>query len=46
MGSVDVTEFHADTIMCAWVGEESDLKIREKALRAAIEVAETVRSTI
>jgi adenylate cyclase len=40
---VDVTEFHADTIMCAWVGEESDRKIREKALLAALEVVDTVR---
>jgi adenylate cyclase len=40
---VDVTEFHADTIMCAWVGEESDPRIREKALLAALDVADTVR---
>ena len=39
---VDVTEFHADTIMCAWVGEEDDPELRRKAVHAAIEVVEAI----
>lgn len=39
---VDVTEFHADTIMCAWIGEPDDPEIRRKAVRAAIEVVRAI----
>lgn len=39
---VDVTEFHADTIMCAWIGEPDDDEIRRRALTAAIEVVEAI----
>lgn len=41
---VDVTEFHADTIMCAWVGEPGDVEVRRKAVRAAIEVAHAIET--
>lgn len=39
---VDVTEFHADTIMCAWIGEPDDPEIRRKAVHAAIEVVRAI----
>jgi adenylate cyclase len=41
---VDVTEFHADTIMCAWVGEPGDAGVRRKALCAALEVTRAIES--
>jgi adenylate cyclase len=39
---VGVTEFHADTIMCAWIGEPDDLETRRKAVRAALEVVRAI----
>lgn len=41
---VDVTEFHADTIMCAWIGEPDDPEVRRKAVRAAIEVVHAIEN--
>jgi adenylate cyclase len=39
---VGVTEFHADTIMCAWIGEPDDPEVRRKAVRAALEVVRAI----
>jgi adenylate cyclase len=39
---VDITTFHADTIMCAWVGAERDPSARDKAVLAAIDVLEAI----
>jgi adenylate cyclase len=39
---VDVTEFHADTIMCAWTAPEPRPAVRENALKAAIELVEEI----
>lgn len=39
---VDVTEFHADTIMCAWIGEPDDPDIRRKAVRAGLAVVQAI----
>lgn len=41
---VDVTEFHADTIMCAWIGEPEDAEIRRKAVRAALNVVRAIET--
>ena len=41
---VGVTEFHADTIMCAWIGEPDDPEVRRKAVRAAIEVVHAIEN--
>ena len=41
---VDVTEFHADTIMCAWTAEQSDPSARRNAVHAAIDLAEEIRA--
>jgi len=41
---VGVTEFHADTIMCAWIGEPDDLEVRRKAVRAALEVVRAIEA--
>lgn len=41
---VDVTEFHADTIMCAWLGEPSEADFRKNALRAALEVVHAIEA--
>lgn len=41
---VDVTEFHADTIMCAWVGRPDDPELRRKAVAAAIAVVHTIET--
>jgi adenylate cyclase len=41
---VSVTEFHADTIMCAWTGSERDRSVREKAVNAAIDVIEAIET--
>jgi adenylate cyclase len=35
--AVDVTEFHADTIMCAWTADQASATVRRKAVLAAIE---------
>ncbi len=40
--AVDVTEFHADTIMCAWTGPERSPAVCRKAALAAIEVSEVI----
>ena len=40
--SVDVTEFHADTIMCAWIAPERSRAVSGKAALAAIEVSEAI----
>lgn len=34
---VNVTEFRADAIMCAWTSEEESVDIRQRALKAALE---------
>ncbi|MDD1612308.1 MAG: adenylate/guanylate cyclase domain-containing protein, partial [Methylococcaceae bacterium] len=39
---VDVIEFRADGIMCAWTADQSDAGIRKKALMAGIEAVEAV----
>jgi adenylate cyclase len=39
---VDVTEFHADTIMCAWTASERSPGVSRKAALAAIEVSEAI----
>jgi len=39
---VGVTEFHADTIMCAWIGEPDDPEVRRKAVQAALEVVRAI----
>lgn len=35
---VDVTEFHADTIMCAWTAPERNTSARRNAVQAAMDV--------
>jgi adenylate cyclase len=40
--AADVTEFHADTIMCAWTGSSSDLGLRRRAVLAALGVVEAI----
>ncbi|MCP1337885.1 CHASE2 domain-containing protein [Futiania mangrovi] len=42
--NVDVTEFHADTIMCAWIGEPEDPDVRRNASRAALEVVRAIET--
>ena len=39
---VDVTEFHADTIMCAWTGEKPEDIDRSQPLHAALALLKTV----
>ncbi|HEX6143636.1 MAG TPA: adenylate/guanylate cyclase domain-containing protein [Geminicoccaceae bacterium] len=39
---VDVTEFHADTIMCAWTADEPTARVRKKAAYAAVDVVEEI----
>ncbi|MCZ6604675.1 MAG: adenylate/guanylate cyclase domain-containing protein [Alphaproteobacteria bacterium] len=39
---VDVTEFRADAIMCAWDGSQADLKARERAVFAGLEVVDSI----
>ena len=39
---VDITEFHADTIMCAWTSNEPDGGKRRQAVLAALEVVNAV----
>lgn len=41
--SVDVTEFHADTIMCAWTGSDRSSSASRKAALAAIEVSDAIQ---
>ncbi len=40
--AVDMTEFHADAIMCAWIEPEPGLTARQNAIFAAIEVVEAI----
>lgn len=39
---VEVTEFHADTVMCAWIANQGKTLARQNALLAALDVVETV----
>lgn len=39
---VDVIEFRADGIMCAWTGDQSDMGIRRKALLAGLEAVDAI----
>jgi adenylate cyclase len=41
--AVDVTEFHADSIMCAWTGESRKLAVRRSAVLAAIDAAAEIQ---
>jgi adenylate cyclase len=42
--SVDITNFTADTIMCAWIGTDSSATARERALLAALDVMRAIES--
>lgn len=39
---VDVTEFRADAMMCAWTASEPNIAVRRAAILAALEVAEVI----
>lgn len=39
---VDVTEFRADAIMCAWTADESTIDVRRKPILAALSAAESM----
>ncbi|MDH3476216.1 MAG: adenylate/guanylate cyclase domain-containing protein, partial [Rhodospirillales bacterium] len=39
---VDVTEFHADSIMCAWTSMQPDAGLRRNAIFAALDVVEAI----
>ncbi|MGH8605065.1 MAG: adenylate/guanylate cyclase domain-containing protein [Gammaproteobacteria bacterium] len=39
---VDVTEFRADGIMCAWTAERAEVSVRRKAILAALEAVDAV----
>ena len=39
---VDVTEFRADAIMCAWTGSEDDPNVRLKSIKAALDSREAI----
>ena len=39
---VDITEFRADGIMCAWTAERSEASVRRKAVLAALEAVDAV----
>lgn len=39
---VDITEFHADTIMCAWISTHAAVSARAKAALAAIDVMDAI----
>lgn len=41
---VDVTEFRADAIMCAWTAEKPDYVVRLQPILAALEAAEAMQS--
>jgi adenylate cyclase len=41
---VDVTEFHADTIMCAWLAGEPEIAKRRLAVLAAIDAVEAIEA--
>lgn len=40
--NANITEFHADTIMCAWTAAQSDLVNRDDAISAALDMVETI----
>jgi adenylate cyclase len=40
--AVDVTEFHADTIMCAWTAPEAKVEVRRNAALAGIDVIQAI----
>jgi adenylate cyclase len=40
----DLTQFHADSIMCAWTGPRPDPAVRSKACLAAAEALDAVRA--
>jgi len=39
---VDVTEFRADAIMCAWTGGRSETRVRKNPILASLEAAEAI----
>lgn len=39
---VEVTEFRADAIMCAWTGEADDVAVRRQPLLAALDAAQAI----
>lgn len=39
---VTVTEFRADSIMCAWTGHESDIELRKKPIFASLKAADAI----
>jgi adenylate cyclase len=39
---VDVTEFRADAIMCAWTGDSLDPSVRKQPILASLEAAEAI----
>ncbi|HRK95278.1 MAG TPA: adenylate/guanylate cyclase domain-containing protein [Rhodospirillales bacterium] len=41
---VDVTEFRADAIMCAWTSPEPTVEVRRRAVLAALDTVEAVES--
>ena len=41
---VDVTEFHADTIMCAWLAGAPELSARRRAVLAALEAVAAIEA--
>ncbi len=41
---VDITEFRADAIMCAWTGPRSDLEARRRAVRAALAAVDAIQA--
>jgi adenylate cyclase len=42
--AVDITNFHADTIMCAWIGTDPNSAARKKAVLAALDVTRAIDS--
>jgi adenylate cyclase len=42
--AVDVTEFHADTIMCAWTAAEPKAEVRRSAALAGVDVIQAIRN--
>jgi len=41
---VDVTEFRADAIMCAWTADKPNIAVRQKAILAALDAAEAIEA--
>ena len=42
--AVDITNFHADTIMCAWIGTDPNSAARKKAILAALDVMQAIEA--